>query len=103
VDYIKSSSSKYYEDLFNQKDYWTIFPKLVVKRILTDEARKWLVREVQYDEIRNAIFQMNPDKAPGLDGFNAMFFQKNWDLIKDEVVLAVQAFFQHGRMLKQIN
>jgi len=33
VDEIKVEAPKYYENLFNQTDYWTIFRKLVVRRI----------------------------------------------------------------------
>ncbi|XP_020266328.1 uncharacterized protein LOC109841800 [Asparagus officinalis] len=91
------------EDLFNQTSYWTVFPKLTVKRVLTDAAKHWLIKEVNYKEIRNALFQMNADKAPGPDGFNAYFYQQNWDIIKDDVVLAVQNFFSSGSLLKQIN
>ena len=27
-------------------------------------------------EIKNALFEMNPDKAPGLDGMNVAFYKK---------------------------
>jgi len=58
---------------------------------------------VEIKEIKASIFQMNPDKAPGPDGFNAFFFQKNWEIVKDSVIQAVLHFFRTGRILKQLN
>ncbi|WVZ53298.1 hypothetical protein U9M48_004264 [Paspalum notatum var. saurae] len=37
-------------------------------------------------EIRDAVFAMEHNKAPGLDGFPAEFYQKFWDIIKDDIM-----------------
>ena len=73
---IKRLASAFYQNLFNQSDYWRVFPKLVVKKKLTIESQDWLIREVTQDEIQSALFQMNPEKSPGPDGFNCGFFAK---------------------------
>jgi hypothetical protein len=36
---------------------------------------------------------MGPLKAPEPDSFPACFFQKHWEVVKDDVVAAVQGFF----------
>ena len=75
----------------------------MVKKTLTDEAATWLVRRVSYEEIRQAMFKMNLDKSPGPDGYNAAFFQRNWNLVKGDVTSPILCFCDSGKLLKQIN
>jgi hypothetical protein len=56
---------------------------------ITDAMNEALVRPFIAEEVRTALFQMAPLKAPGPDGFNAGFFQKHWDIVEPEVCKAV--------------
>jgi hypothetical protein len=49
------------------------------------------------------LFQIGPLKAPGLDGFPARFFQRNWAVLKDDVIKAVRKFFDTGQMPARVN
>ena len=100
---IKQQADDYYQNLFNQDNYATSFPELVVKKILTDDAKAWLLRPFTLKETKNAVFQMNPDKAPGPYGFNASFYQKNWEIIGQSIYEAVASFFTNGKLLKKVN
>ena len=37
------------------------------------------------DEVKQALFQMNPNKAPGPDGMTACFYQKYWDILGKDI------------------
>lgn len=43
-----------------------------------------LVRPYNRD-VFNALHTMNPTKPPRPDGFNALFFQKYWDVVRDDL------------------
>ena len=38
------------------------------------------------EEIKRAMFEMAPFKAPGVDGLHAGFYQNLWDIVDDSVV-----------------
>jgi len=61
------------------------------------------VRPITPEEIKNVVFKMDPDKAPGPDGFNASFFQKYWDIVGKDTTKAVMNFFDKGQLLRQVN
>lgn len=39
---------------------------------------------------------MAPSKAPGVDGFTAGFFQRHWELLRDDVTTAMLGFLNGG-------
>ncbi|KAL9666550.1 hypothetical protein QQ045_000885 [Rhodiola kirilowii] len=71
----------------------------VVPRKLNDEMRSELIRPYSEAEVREAVFQMCLTKASGPDGFLALFYQKNWSLIKGKVATQIPRM-QNRRMLE---
>lgn len=55
------------------------------RRQLSYEARTALSQPVTHAKIDHALFSMDDSKAPRLDGFNALFFKKSWEIIKNDV------------------
>ena len=74
-----------------------------VESMVTDDMRKFLSTEFTAEEVKVALFQMGPTKAPSPDGMNALFFQKFLHIVGDFVVLAVLDFLNNGNMLPNIN
>jgi hypothetical protein len=84
----------------------TVQPEEVIELfqpVITDEMNMGLCKEFSTDDISNALFQIGPLKAPGLDGFSALFFQRNWDTMHKDVTRAVQQFFATGVMPMGVN
>jgi hypothetical protein len=55
------------------------------------------------EEVQVALFQMAPLKAPSLDGFNADFFEKHWDIVQTEVCNAILFSFNNVVIDKELN
>ena len=61
---------------------------------VTSEMQEYLSREYSADEIKVALFQMGPIKAFEPDGMNALFYQKFWHIVGDDVTVVVLDFFK---------
>ena len=75
----------------------------VVPNMVIEEMYEVFSGEFTIDEVKVALFQMGPTKAPGPDDMNAIFYQKFWYIVGDDVVIAVLDFLNNGNMLLEIN
>jgi hypothetical protein len=101
---LEQMASNFYRDLFLAQE--ELYPELIcqhVPRKVTAEMGEMLVRPFIEEEVTAALFQMKASKAPGEDGFTAGFFQKHWELLKDEITQAVLGFLNGGEMPESIN
>ena len=74
-----------------------------VPRKVTPDMQDTLSSEFSAEEVKIALFQMGPTKAPGPDGMNAFFYQRFWHVVGDTVVDVVLDFLNNGHMLPDIN
>ena len=57
-----------------------------VQSKMTDDMREVLSSVFTTKEVKVALFQMGPTKAPRLNGMNAIFYQNFWHVVGDNVV-----------------
>jgi hypothetical protein len=65
----------------------------LVQESITPEVNEKLCSDFSDKEISDALFQIGPIKAPGPDGFPARFYQRNWEVLRSEIISAVKHFF----------
>ncbi|KAL0293105.1 UNVERIFIED_CONTAM: hypothetical protein Sradi_6957100 [Sesamum radiatum] len=71
--------------------------------LISEDEATLISSPVQRQEIKEALFDINEDSAPGPDGFSSGFFKASWAVTGDDVCRAVMEFFNGGRLLKQLN
>lgn len=54
-------------------------------------------------EIKEAVFSMAPEKAPGPDGFTIVFFQEYWGIVQPDLVELFRQLHLNGRIPKSLN
>lgn len=79
-------------------DIFNLLPKLV-----TPVMNASLKAIFSMEDIKDVVFSLGATKAPGPNGFNGMFYQRNWDVIKDDICSAICGFFEDGRLPLDIN
>lgn len=55
------------------------------------------------DEIHQAVSNLSVDFAPGPDGFGGIFYHMFWDIIKHDVIMAVNQFFTQVLIMRNYN
>ena len=74
-----------------------------VQQKVTPAMQEVLSSTFTAEEIKAALFQMGPTKAPGPDNMNALFYQKYWHVVGDDMIAAVLDFLNSGNMIPEIN
>jgi len=86
---IKEAAHSYFKNLYSAPAMEELdscsYPLTEVPDLVTEEENRALSRPVSVDEIRKVVLSMNPDKAPGPDGFTARFYILCWDIIKKDL------------------
>jgi hypothetical protein len=82
----------------NPTELWQTFETRI-----SDEANISLCKTFTDKEISDALFQIGPLKALRPNGFPARFFQRDWDIMKSNIIWGVQKFFETGDMPAIVN
>ncbi|XP_026428931.1 uncharacterized protein LOC113324862 [Papaver somniferum] len=74
-----------------------------IESCISDEDNDVLLSTPSADDIRKIVFQMQPWTSPGPDGYQPGFYQEMWDVVGEDTVKVVQAFFHSKHLFKQMN
>ncbi|VFQ93922.1 unnamed protein product [Cuscuta campestris] len=64
-----------------------------LEEVITAEDNERICKLPFEEEIRAAVWSLDPGSAPGPDGFNGTFYRTCWNIIKTDVISATQEFF----------
>lgn len=78
----------------NPRSYDPVFQSMIPN--VTPRMNAELTRKVSKEEVAEAIFSIKPESAPGPDGMSALFFQKYWDIVGDDITSEIQEIFESG-------
>ncbi|XP_059068451.1 uncharacterized protein LOC131858970 [Cryptomeria japonica] len=57
----------------------------VIPPCIMEDHNKRLMEMVSLEEVKKVVFSLGADKSPRSDGFPALFFQKFWDILAEDI------------------
>ncbi|KAL9660535.1 hypothetical protein QQ045_025350 [Rhodiola kirilowii] len=64
----------------------------LIRPVIGEDMNTALLGDISEEDIRNLVFAQGPLKAPGIDNFLGLFYQKYWNRIKHHVIRYVRRF-----------
>ena len=93
-DDIKKAAFNTFKDLFTAPDEEPLnpldHPFDLIPNLVQEADNLLLTAPISMKELKTALFKMNPDSAPGPDGFTAKFYTSCWDMIKLDLLRMVR-------------
>ncbi|GJR46912.1 RNA-directed DNA polymerase, eukaryota, reverse transcriptase zinc-binding domain protein [Tanacetum coccineum] len=71
--------------------------------LLTQDGAEDMIKDVSDKEIKEAMFDIEDNKAPGPDGYSSLFFKRAWGIVGNDVCSAIKEFFDSRQMLEDLN
>ena len=105
-DNLKTYITEYYKNLFGepeQNDFSLNEDTTEDIPQVSQIENEFLCDEFSEKEIRDAVFQMEHNKAPGPDGFPAEFYQFFWETIKADLIQLFVEFHRGELPLHSLN
>ncbi|XP_026428240.1 uncharacterized protein LOC113324120 [Papaver somniferum] len=62
----------------------------VIHSTITDSDQEMLDVIPDPEEIKNIVFEMDPDSSPGLDSYSGIFYRTCWEIIHEDLIAAIQ-------------
>lgn len=60
-------------------------------------------RDITMEEVKKALFEMSPHKAPGPNEFHAGFYQQAWEIVGEDITRMVDVCVRTGRLQEGTN
>ena len=103
-DQLKKLAVDFYKHLFtgdevpnDEISFFSAFPDL------ENSHSSGLLEKVSDEEIRKAVFDMKPLKAPGPDGFQPYFFQTQWSVVGGDLCRFIKEVFANKQEVAEVN
>ncbi|KAK6779812.1 hypothetical protein RDI58_021996 [Solanum bulbocastanum] len=92
---------KFFSHLFKaehiEEDNYVFY---VIERMVTNEDNDNLTSLPTLQKVKDTVFSIDPDSAPGPDGLSGKFYQSAWQIIANDIHAAIISFFQGATLSK---
>jgi hypothetical protein len=102
-DEINHLATSFYQNLFGHSQESSMSLSHLNMKMLDDTDKDYLTRPFDMEEIREVVFSMKHNRAPGPDSIPVEFFQEFWDTIKNDLFNLFQDFHGGALNIERLN
>ena len=106
-DTMLNIANDFYSNLYNSenlsKNHLDKIASNIKSKTIPDSILKDLERQISEEEIKNALFQMNKNKSPGIDGLTVEFYQAFWHILGEDILEVYNECFTNGFLSNSMN
>ncbi|XP_074315209.1 uncharacterized protein LOC141651393 [Silene latifolia] len=104
LDKVETAFQDYYQSLLGTKILVSpLCAALLSSDVMPPADKALLIKDITDQEIKEAVFGIDSNSSPGIDGFSSGFFKSYWHIIGKEYCRVVHSFFKSGKMANQDN
>ncbi|KAA3467661.1 reverse transcriptase [Gossypium australe] len=101
---MEGTARSYFQNLFMLEERGSCDHLLSrIDRCISEKDNQFLTALYTKEEIKEAVFEMGPTKALGKDGLPALFYQKCWHIIGNDVIKFCLQILNEDKGFKQVN
>jgi len=95
----------YYQQLLGTSKSTVPLDNAVIRcgSCLPSSSHDFLLSPVSCEDIRQVVFSIENEKAPGPGSYSSFFFKQAWSIVGRDFCAAIQDFFHSSRLLKQVS
>lgn len=98
IDYYKIMYG-HYDELVGNLSPLCWFPEEKVSQAESEE----LIKNFDMEEVKNAIFSLEKNTAPGRDHMLVEFYQMRWKVLKEDMMDMFAKFAEHNKDTSRLN
>jgi hypothetical protein len=98
-----SIAKNYFEELFEGHDSIRSPVINLLNHVVDNEDNALLTAPFCREVFKEALFSMQPDKCPGLDGFNPGFYQHFWSVCSEDIFNECCQWMNEGQFSPSLN
>ena len=101
---IAQAAISYFDNIYRSSHpSWIEEVTEAIPSMVIDEMNESLRREFTRDEVVVALKQIHPNKALGPDGMSAVFFQKHWSIVGNNIIDMILNVLNHNIPIPELN
>ncbi|KAK1373120.1 hypothetical protein POM88_029313 [Heracleum sosnowskyi] len=106
IQVVQNINQRYFTNIFTSSKSNSCNIDVVLNTFtpkITSSQNEMLVKRFEEEDVVKVVKEMNPTKAPGVDGLSALFYKKYWSIVCKDVIRTCLGILNEDKDTSDIN